>query len=479
MVDDLISAIGTGEAPSADEIVDLPGATILPGFIDAHVHLAGTGMSAGTPALRSARSARELMDAAASLAAAGSRTTMAHGWDESRWPDPALPSLTELGSVSDRPMVLVRIDGHMSLANLAAISASRAESADGVDRDAEGRPTGVVRGAANRALQRWVHAALDEAHVRELHRRGAAIAASVGVTTVHEMSMISERGLMDVQVLMSLSEELPIRAVPYVATTDLGIVRDLGLPRIGGDLPFDGSIGARTAWVSGGYLDAPGPASGSVSDDDLFSFFRDGNAAGLQVGVHAIGDAAIDAVVATWERVAADLTPEGLTALIGRRHRIEHVEMPSADLIRRMARLGLACSVQPSFDAQWGGPDGMYARALGAESAAGMNPFRSMLEAGLEVGFGSDSPITALDPLAGVVAAQLHTDPSQRLSRSVSMGLSTGGSARLAHLEGVTGALSPGLEADLVAYDGDPYVHDLKGLRPILVLSRGRVVHQA
>ncbi len=347
----------------------------------------------------------------------------------------------------------------------------------GVERDAEGSPTGRLTTDANSAVQRWFAQNLADRDVEQLQLEAAALAASHGVTSVHEMSLVRDRGMRDLEVLLGHRARLPVDVVPYVGTTEIARAIDLGLSTVGGDLPIDGSIGARTAWLSQPYLDAPGTGRCNLEEEELAAFFHDGHLAGLQVGVHAIGDAAIDHVVSTWERVYRSLDSRERRHFRARRHRIEHVEMASVAVLERAAMLGLAASVQPSFDAAWGHPGGLYEQALGAARATAMNPFRGMLQRGLEVGAGSDSPITAIDPLAGVAAFQTHHDPEQRLSREEAVRVWTIGSARLAHQEDKKGSLEPGKHADFVAYDADPLTApDLAGVRPILTVSLGRDV---
>jgi hypothetical protein len=163
-----------------------------------------------------------------------------------------------------------------------------------------------------------------------------------------------------------------------------------------------------------------------------------------------------------------------------RRHRIEHFEMASGPILERAAMLGLAISVQPAFDAAWGFPGGLYEQGLGAERAASMNPFRDLIMRGLEVGAGSDSPITAIDPMVGIAAFESHHDPAQRLTRAEAVRVYTNGSARLAHQEDKKGSLEPGRHADLVVYDVDPMgVPTVEGVRPILTVSLGREVFAA
>ncbi len=476
-----VQRVGSGEPPAADRVVDLPGATILPGFIDAHVHLTGTGEHHRAPHLARARSAAELLELLRTLATQGSGPLLVHGWDESKWERPGLPALAELDEITDRPLAAVRVDGHLTLANSRGLDLSGAlRAGDGVERDPEGHPTGKVTGGANERLRLWFQRHLADRDVEELQLEAASLAVAHGVTCVHEMSMPSERGLRDLEILLRHRARLPVDVVTYLATTDIAQVIDLGLPRIGGDLPVDGSIGARTAWVSAPFADGAGNGVARFADDELVQLFHDAHLAGLQVGVHAIGDAAIDQVVRAWERVYRSLDTRGRRHFRARRHRVEHFEMPTPGLIERAAALGLAISVQPAFDAEWGAPGGLYDVGLGWGRAGGMNPFRSLLDRGLEVGAGSDSPITAIDPLVGIAAFERHHDPAQRLSREQAIRAYTIGSARLAHLEDKKGALEPGSHADFAAFERDPMqAQSLDGLRPILTVSLGREVFAA
>ncbi|HZP89765.1 MAG TPA: amidohydrolase family protein, partial [Actinomycetota bacterium] len=151
-----VQRVGSGEPPAADRVVDLPGATILPGFIDAHVHLTGTGEHHRAPHLARARSAAELLELLRTLATQGSGPLLVHGWDESKWERPGLPALAELDEITDRPLAAVRVDGHLTLANSRGLDLSGAlRAGDGVERDPEGHPTGKVTGGANERLRLW------------------------------------------------------------------------------------------------------------------------------------------------------------------------------------------------------------------------------------------------------------------------------------------------------------------------------------
>ena len=217
--------------------------------------------------------------------------------------------------------------------------------------------------------------------------------------------------------------------------------------------------------------------TGYLRDDELAEFFHGGHSAGLQVGVHAIGDRAIEQVLTVWERVYQMLDSRERRHFRARRHRVEHLEMASPAHVERAAMLGLAVSVQPAFDATWGGPGGLYEQALGADRAVAMNPFRTMVERGVEVGVGSDAPITPLDPFLAIDALEHHHERAQRLPRAEAVRLHTIGSARVGHQEEKKGAIAPGMHADLVAFDADPLtIASVEGMRPILTVSLGREV---
>jgi predicted amidohydrolase YtcJ len=477
LVDDRhVQRVGFGEPPEADRIVDLPGTVIIPGLIDSHVHLTGTGLQQAGPDLATARSKDHLLQMVRDAAAETDGPFLAHGFDETTWADPTLPSIDELDATSNDPVIVVRADGHISLANAAALAGADVLDTEGAERASDGKPTGVMRTAANASLQRWFHSTMPDHRIEQYQLEAAGLAASRGVTCVHEMAIPDWRGRRDVEVLLAQRTKLPVDVISYVATTDIPFVMDLGLSRIGGDLPLDGSIGARTAHLSESYADADHHGSGYLQDDELMEFLHNAHLAGLQVGMHVIGDAAIDQAVGCWERVYGALDTRARRHFRARRHRLEHFEMASEDQIERAAMLGLAVSVQPTFDALWGHPGGMYEQRLGEKRAYDMNPFATLLSRGIELGAGSDSPVTRLDPWEGIRALETHHDPSQRLSRQEALRLFTAGSARLANLDDKKGRLEPGAQADFACYEEDPVTAPTEDLQPVLTVSLGREV---
>ncbi len=479
LVDDRhIQRVGSGDPPQADRTVDLPGTTIVPGFVDGHVHLTSTGLSLDEVDVERARSADELIALARGRAVTEREPVVfLRGYDETSWDDPAMPSLEDLDAATDRPLVIRRADGHVALANTAALTFARAFDADGCQR-LDGRATGLVTKEANRRVGRWVADARSEHRIEELQLAAAAEAAAAGITSVHEMAMPEDDGFRDLEVLLRHRTRLPVDVHAVAASTDVARVLDLGLRAIGGDLPSDGSIGARTAALTEPYTEGEGSGATYYADDVLAAFFHDAHDAGLQAGIHAIGDRAIEQVLTAWERVYHALDSRERRHFRARRHRVEHFEMASPEQIERAAVLGLAVCIQPAFDTRRGGPDGLYERALGIPRARSLNPFRTMLERGLGVGAGSDAPVTPLGGWAAVSAMESHHDPAQRLDRTTAVRVHTAGGAHLEHQEEKKGVLAPGFRADMAAYDEDPFAAgDVAKLRPVLTVSLGREVH--
>ena len=476
-----VQRVGSGDPPAADRAVELPGSTIMPGFVDSHVHLTSTGIALANRDVAGARSKDEVLAIARRRAAGDDRDQVVlQGFDETRWDLPELPTLAELDAAAASPLVIRRVDGHVSLANAAALAAAGVGEAAGYERDPAGAPTGVVTREANARLGRWVAETRSEHRIEQLQLAAAGLAASRGVTGIHEMSMPHDDGERDVEVFRHHRDRLPVHAIAIVATMDVPRAIELGHDAIGGDLPADGSIGARTAALSAPFTGTDDRGVTYYADDELAGFFHDAHMAGLQAGVHAIGDRAIEQVLSAWERIYASLDSRERRHFRARRHRVEHFEMPSPGQIERAAVLGLAVSVQPAFDLAWGATGGMYETRVGSERAFAMNPFRAMLQRGVVVGAGSDAPVTELDPWLAVHAMEHHHDPAQRLGRVEAIRVHTVGSARLAHQEEKKGLLEPGYHADLAAYEADPLtVETVEGLRPILTVSLGRDVFAA
>ena len=373
-------------------------------LLDFHGRLAGLG----TP--ERAGRIPELLERVRARAAATDGLLWGDGYDETRFDAPELPAPAELAEAAGgRPVYLSRVDGHQGLATADVLGGSGALEVDGCERGPDGTPTGVVRGQANHLARRHALARLPDGALLAAQDAALCQAARRGVTCVHEMAGPDICGRRDFELLLDRAEALPIEVVGYWGDLDFDYVEDRKLAQIGGDLFLDGSLGSHTAALSTPYEDRPDTRGRLYHDDaELTELYVRASLAGVQVGVHAIGDVAIGQALRCARRAVRAVGP---TAFRGCRHRIEHVELLGADGADRMADLGLAASVQPAFDAAWGGPGGMYARRLGPRRAKSMNPFADLWRRGVPMGGSSDAHVTPLDPWHGVAAAVHHHRP--------------------------------------------------------------------
>ncbi len=457
-----------GDAPPSDEVIELPGAWVTPGFVDAHVHGTATGLKLDGVDLTGATGADAVIGALRAFVAHRSDDpVMGSGWDEHAWRVPRPPHADELGAAAEgRRVLLDRVDGHSCLVDPHTLAEVAAAADDGVDRDTGGRPTGWLREAAAGVARERIWPRLSAARLARARRAAATHAARLGITSIHEMGVPVLSTVEDA--VAWATGEWPVEVQVWWADVDPREALDRGL-RPGGDLFLDGAIGSRTAAVSGGYRD--GPALGGLfhADEVVVGFFVQCTRARVGGGVHAIGDRAIEQAVGALER-AAQL--EGLDAVRACRHRIEHVELPRADHPGRMARLGVVASVQPAFDALWGGDAGLYASRFGVAAALATNPFASFAAAGCALAFGSDSTVTPMAPLAGVVAATAHRG-GHGVSPREALAAATSGGRHVAGQDDV-GMVRSSQRADLSVWDGDPLADAPAGLpRCLGVVVRG------
>jgi len=464
----------------ADRVVDLGDVTLLPGFVDSHVHLTATGLAVQGANLRGVRSAGELLGRVAEAAA---RTpgglVWGDGYDETAFPSPELPVPAELAAAAaGRPVYLSRVDGHQGLATVEVLAEAGALDAAGCERGPDGEPTGVVRDDANHRVRRHALDQLADATVLAAQDQALALAARRGVVCVHEMGGPDVSSRRDFELLLSRLDTLPLEVICYWGAFDLDYVLDRKLTQIGGDLFLDGSLGSHSAALSSPYADRP-ECCGSLYHDDaqLTELYVRATMAGVQVGVHAIGDLAIGQALRCARRAVRVV---GRNAFAACRHRVEHAELLGSDGADRMAELGLAAGVQPAFDAAWGGPDGMYERRLGTRRAKSMNPFADLWRRGVPMGGSSDSHVTPLEPWHGVAAAVHHHRARQRLGLPVALELFTLGGRILTRQEQATGRVRPGQRADLTAFPGDVLAVDPRKLAradAVFTMVGGRLVH--
>ena len=463
-----VTAIGTGEPPSVDRTVDLDGGVLIPAFCDAHVHLPATGLYETGMDFRGERSAAAILD---SFRARASAEGILFGGN---FEDPLDAPITRMEldeAVGPEAAVLARADMHSCVVSTALLDALDVEGLEGVDRADDGKPTGYLREKAAAEAWSWFDRSLPAEDQKTAVRAAIAKAYSKGIASVHEMFVVEWRGWASLEVFLEAIADAALEIVTYVGTMEVDKVREIGFDRVGGDLFLDGSFGSHTAWMKDPYVTPPpeGTPAAGISyrdDDELLDVYMRAQVADMQVGVHAIGDAAIEQAIATWEKVAA---VEGIDAVRMLGHRIEHFECASDDHIRRAAALGLRASVQPAFDLYWGGEGGLYARRIGWERAADMNRFASMLNGGLLVGAGSDSTVTPMDPFLQLKALRAHHIEDEQLGRIEALRLHTTGARAMAGGPSLAGSLEPGAPADLAWLSHHPAEAEVDELESIEV----------
>ncbi|MFJ9562921.1 amidohydrolase [Streptomyces fuscichromogenes] len=437
-------------ADGVEEVVDLDGALVTPAFTDAHVHTTSTGLALTGLDLSGADSQAAVLALVRDFAAAhpDDRVLLGHGWDASRWAEGRPPTRAELDAATGgRPLYLSRIDVHSAVVTTALLDLVPG-AVPGADAPLTGDAHHAVRAAA--------FAAVTPAQRAAAQRTALAHAASLGIGTVHECGGPKISSEDDFTGLLRLAAEVPgPRVVGYWAEEDADKARELGALGAAGDLFVDGALGSHTACLHEPYADA-GHTSGAAYLDAaaVAAHVTACTEAGLQAGFHAIGDAAVTAVV---EGVRAAAEKVGPARVRAARHRVEHAEMLTPEHIAAFAELGLIASVQPAFDALWGGPDGMYAQRLGAERARTLNPFAALLKAGVPLAFGSDSPVTPLDPWGTVRAAAFHHTPEHRVSVRAAFTAHTRGGWRATGRDDA-GVLVPGAPADYAVWRTDELV---------------------
>lgn len=457
---DTVAWVGSEQAASsiADgsmEIIDLHGALVAPGFVDSHIHLTETGIALGSLQLGEVRSARQLLEAVASSKADG--PVLGHGWDESLWEDPALPSAEELErAAGGKHVYLSRVDVHSALVSSSLAATAGLAGLDGFS--AGGQVKRAAHTAARQATRR-----LPVQTLRAHQMRALLEAAQNGYVALAEMAAPHVGGVSDLRLAASWNtgqgEDAVPEVLPYwgeLSTTEehaRSVLDELGVPVRGlaGDLNIDGSIGSRTAALRSDYSDAPGErGSLYLSADQAAAHLAACSRLGIQGGFHVIGDAGLDAALTALDLAAADVGEQRIRAA---GHRFEHVEIADPDAVQRLARYSVTVSAQPGFDAAWGTSGGLYEQRLGSRSQS-MNAFASFYSAGVPICFGSDSPVTPLRPWSSVRACLQHNNRDERISaRAAFLGHTRAGWRAAKYHNPMAGQLVPGAPASFAVWE--------------------------
>ena len=451
--------------------LDGQGRTLIPGLIDAHGHVMELGFNALQLDLSDTRSLAEAQEKLRQWARdnPSHRWIIGRGWNQERWGLGRFPTAAEIdAAVADKPVWLIRVDGHAGVANsaalaLAGIDARMKAPSGGRIEMADGKPSGVFVDAAMALVEKAIPApqALERdlafAKAQEiLLRDGVTAVADMG-TTADDWSVMrrsGDMGRLRVRIISYARGIEPLIAIAGTGPTPW--LYDGRLRMVGVKLYDDGALGSRGAWLKADYADAPGQKGlGFVDDAKLKNLMSRAAMDHFQVAVHAIGDAANAQVLDAVEELSDTYRGD-------RRWRIEHAQIVDPADLPRFGRHGIVASMQPVHQTS----DRLMAEArLGPARLAGAYAWASMLKTGAKLAFGSDFPVESPDPFAGLAAAISREDaegqppggwmPEQKLTITQALSAFTRDAAYAGFAEDRIGSLEPGHYADFLLIDRD------------------------
>lgn len=444
--------VGRAQFPDA-EVTDLDGCFVAPAFVDSHVHVTATGLTLTGLDLRHATSRRHCLEMLGQFARAHPDGVLwAHGWDESAWPEAEPPSTADVDAAvgAGRMAYLARIDVHSALASTA------------LQRSAGVHGEAPLTAEDHHRVRRTAREHLTAAQRTDARRAALDAAAARGIVAVHECAGPDIGGLDDWRELSEMGHGVEV--VGYwgqqvsTAAQARELIAETGARGLAGDLFVDGALGSRTAWLHQPYADVapdcPAPTGNAYLDVDMITAHLAAcTEAGITAGFHVIGDAAVSSVVTALDTVVARA---GSVAVARCGHRLEHLEMVTDEQAAKLGGWGVIASMQPAFDALWGGVKGMYAQRLGASRAARMNDYALLASQGVPLAFGSDAPVTDMNPWAAVRAATTHHTPGSAVSARAAFAAATRGAWRAGGVrDGLTGTLVPGAPASYAVWEAD------------------------
>jgi len=473
----------------------------VPGFNDAHVHFFIGGAHLAGVQLRDAKTEAEFRDRIAAFARKLPKGRWITGgdWDHENWTPARLPTRQLIDEAAgDHPVFINRLDGHMSLANslalqLAGVTRKTDDPPGGtVVRDAQGEPAGVLKDSAQAFVERVIPAPSDD-EIADALKAAMRYAAENGVTSVQDMSASPD--VFRVYQKLVARGELTVRVYGAQPLGDWQRLSAAGIRagfgndklKIGLLKGFaDGSLGSTTALFFAPYLDEP-KTSGLASDEmipesKMFDRIAGADAAGLQITVHAIGDRANRTILDMYARAAAADPSRD------RRFRIEHAQHLTPADIPHFARQHVIASMQPYHAID----DGRWAeKRIGPERAKGTYAFRSLLDSGAVLAFGSDWFVAPMEPLKGIYGAATRRTldgkrpggwiPEQKITVAEAIRAYTMGSAYASFDEKIKGSIEPGKLTDFAVLSADILTIDpaaIDQVKVVMTVFDGRVVYR-
>ena len=501
--DGLIEAKGSMQDsirwPKADKELSLTGYIVLPGLMDAHMHLLNWALRHNQPSLDDVRSIDELLlllgnQVHKQQEEGDSRPIVLGGWNEELYPEHRPPTLQELDEISGQiPIVLTRICGHVCVVNSAILRdfawqefASKEPGSVGFDQD--GQPNGFLSESAMMKLLS-LHENMSNNKQKELLLLGLKSMAAYGLTAIASQETNSLDDLDFLTALMEIYEKE--EALPaYCAQIGLSHPDEIpeflalreefrGHPDItisSIKLFKDGSLGGRTALLHEPYCDEPSKTGlDLIPYTDLLQWFQKANKAGVQLTIHAIGDRAIAEIISAFTE-ACRTDPERANP---NRHTIIHCQITDDDLLRRLSETNLAVIAQPLFArSDWS----MALSRLGETRRNLAYDYRCVVDLGIHQAFSSDSPIESANPLLTLAAAIDHPQPDKSLSLSEAVAASSVEVAYILGMEGKSGQLDPGSPADITVIkarsEAELQAASLRQLSIALTIREGKIIYR-
>jgi len=452
-------------------VIDLQGKTVIPGFIDSHMHIMSLGFNSLRLDLSNTESIEEVLALIEKEAKKMGENQWIIGsrWDESKWKERRYITREELDKVApNNPVFLIRICGHMGVGNTKAIKIL------GLDPNREEYKNGFFKEDKLEMVRRRIKP--DEETQLEAFRLATKKSLDLGVTSIHNSTNISTLQRF-IKGQKNMSNNIRIYAMIwneyFKNIKDSGITTGFGsnFLRIGAiKLMCDGSVGARTAAFFEPYVDDPKNKGQLLfSDNDLNVLITMAHRDNFQLAVHAIGDRAIEQILEKYEEVIKAYPREV-------RHRIEHFEFPTEDQLTRVKRAKIITSMQPNFVGNWSDFGGLYEQRLGRERLLRNNPYREIIDMGIPLAFGSDG--MPFDPIYGIWSAVNHPIKEHRITPFEALKAYTINGAYASFEENIKGSIEEGKIADLTILSDNilevPH-KDIRKIKALGVIVSGKI----